>query len=118
MVGQVLAFQSAVAKLDDSVGWATDRPPCWLTLVCCAELSVTPGGAPPTSSSHAPCWMEYRGYDSSGIALVDGGTLTVRRRGPAGQFLEEAVAEMPSTWRCPVLPARPLGPPTVVPPTG
>jgi glucosamine--fructose-6-phosphate aminotransferase (isomerizing) len=38
--------------------------------------------------------MEYRGYDSAGIALVDGnGTLTVRRR--AGQLanLEVAVAE-------------------------
>jgi glucosamine--fructose-6-phosphate aminotransferase (isomerizing) len=39
--------------------------------------------------------MEYRGYDSSGIAVVDGrGKLTVRRR--AGQLsnLEAAIAEM------------------------
>jgi glutamine---fructose-6-phosphate transaminase (isomerizing) len=39
--------------------------------------------------------MEYRGYDSSGIALLDGqGKLTVRRR--AGQLsnLEAAIAEM------------------------
>ncbi|AIH33528.1 glutamine--fructose-6-phosphate aminotransferase, partial [Mycobacterium tuberculosis] len=41
--------------------------------------------------------MEYRGYDSSGIALVDGGTLTVRRRAGRLANLEEAVAEMPST---------------------
>ncbi|OBK29955.1 glutamine--fructose-6-phosphate aminotransferase [Mycobacterium asiaticum] len=42
--------------------------------------------------------MEYRGYDSSGIALVDGkGKLTVRRR--AGQLanLEAAIAEMTPT---------------------
>ncbi|MFZ1178320.1 MAG: glutamine--fructose-6-phosphate transaminase (isomerizing) [Mycobacterium sp.] len=43
--------------------------------------------------------MEYRGYDSSGIALVDGtganGTLTVRRRAGRLANLEEAVAEMP-----------------------
>jgi glutamine---fructose-6-phosphate transaminase (isomerizing) len=40
--------------------------------------------------------MEYRGYDSSGIALVDrGGALTVRRRAGRLANLEEAVAEMP-----------------------
>jgi glucosamine--fructose-6-phosphate aminotransferase (isomerizing) len=39
--------------------------------------------------------MEYRGYDSSGIALVDGhGKLTVRRRAGRLGNLEEAVAEM------------------------
>jgi glutamine---fructose-6-phosphate transaminase (isomerizing) len=39
--------------------------------------------------------MEYRGYDSSGIALVDGhGNLTVRRRAGRLANLEEAVAEM------------------------
>jgi glucosamine--fructose-6-phosphate aminotransferase (isomerizing) len=39
--------------------------------------------------------MEYRGYDSSGIALVDGhGKLTVRRRAGRLANLEEAVAEM------------------------
>src|SRR6201997_563880 len=37
--------------------------------------------------------MEYRGYDSSGIALVDGhGKLTVRRRAGRLANLEEAVA--------------------------
>ncbi len=41
--------------------------------------------------------MEYRGYDSSGIALVDGGgSLIVRRRAGRLANLEEAVAEMPS----------------------
>ncbi|BAX91163.1 glutamine--fructose-6-phosphate aminotransferase [isomerizing] [Mycobacterium shigaense] len=40
--------------------------------------------------------MEYRGYDSSGIALVDGGgTLTVSRRAGRLENLEKAVAEMP-----------------------
>ena len=40
--------------------------------------------------------MEYRGYDSSGIALVDGsGTLTVRRRAGRLANLEEAVTESP-----------------------
>jgi glucosamine--fructose-6-phosphate aminotransferase (isomerizing) len=39
--------------------------------------------------------MEYRGYDSSGIALVDGnGKLTVRRRAGRLANLEAAVAEM------------------------
>ena len=38
--------------------------------------------------------MEYRGYDSSGFALVDrGGKLTVRRRAGRLSNLEEAVAE-------------------------
>jgi glutamine---fructose-6-phosphate transaminase (isomerizing) len=42
--------------------------------------------------------MEYRGYDSSGIALVDGGdSLVVRRRAGRLANLEEAVAEMPSS---------------------
>jgi len=42
--------------------------------------------------------MEYRGYDSSGIALVDGGdALVVRRRAGRLANLEEAVAEMPSS---------------------
>jgi glutamine---fructose-6-phosphate transaminase (isomerizing) len=41
--------------------------------------------------------MEYRGYDSSGIALVDGtGKLTVRRRAGRLANLEAAVAETPS----------------------
>jgi len=41
--------------------------------------------------------MEYRGYDSSGIALVDGhGKLTVRRRAGRLANLEGAVAEMGS----------------------
>src|SRR6516164_379547 len=40
--------------------------------------------------------MEYRGYDSSGIALVDGhGKLTVRRRAGRLANLEAAVADMP-----------------------
>ncbi|OBB67445.1 glutamine--fructose-6-phosphate transaminase (isomerizing) [Mycobacterium sp. 852014-50255_SCH5639931] len=40
--------------------------------------------------------MEYRGYDSSGIALVnDAGTLTVCRRAGRLANLEEAVAQMP-----------------------
>jgi glutamine---fructose-6-phosphate transaminase (isomerizing) len=39
--------------------------------------------------------MEYRGYDSSGIALVDGeGKLTVRRRAGRLANLEAALAEM------------------------
>jgi glucosamine--fructose-6-phosphate aminotransferase (isomerizing) len=39
--------------------------------------------------------MEYRGYDSSGIALVDGtGKLTLRRRAGRLAKLEEALAEM------------------------
>jgi glutamine---fructose-6-phosphate transaminase (isomerizing) len=39
--------------------------------------------------------MEYRGYDSSGIALVDGaGKLTVRRRAGRLANLEEALTEM------------------------
>ncbi len=39
--------------------------------------------------------MEYRGYDSSGIALVDGeGKLTVRRRAGRLDNLDKAVAEM------------------------
>ena len=42
--------------------------------------------------------MEYRGYDSAGIALVDGtGKLTVRRRAGRLANLEQAVAEMAST---------------------
>ncbi|OBG34553.1 glutamine--fructose-6-phosphate aminotransferase [Mycobacterium alsense] len=41
--------------------------------------------------------MEYRGYDSSGIALVDGrGNLTVRRRAGRLANLEEAVAGTPA----------------------
>jgi glutamine---fructose-6-phosphate transaminase (isomerizing) len=40
--------------------------------------------------------MEYRGYDSSGIALVDGeGKLTVSRRAGRLENLEHAIAEMP-----------------------
>ena len=36
--------------------------------------------------------MEYRGYDSSGVALVDGdGTLTVRRRAGRLANLESAL---------------------------
>ncbi|MEE6135140.1 glutamine--fructose-6-phosphate transaminase (isomerizing) [Mycobacterium sp. 050128] len=39
--------------------------------------------------------MEYRGYDSSGIALVDGtGRLTVRRRAGRLENLSKAVADM------------------------
>jgi glutamine---fructose-6-phosphate transaminase (isomerizing) len=39
--------------------------------------------------------MEYRGYDSSGIALVDGtGKLTIRRRAGRLAKLEEALADM------------------------
>jgi glucosamine--fructose-6-phosphate aminotransferase (isomerizing) len=39
--------------------------------------------------------MEYRGYDSAGLALLDGnGKLTVRRRAGRLANLEEAVAEM------------------------
>lgn len=42
--------------------------------------------------------MEYRGYDSSGIALVDGGgKLTVRRRAGRLANLEQAVAETASS---------------------
>ena len=38
--------------------------------------------------------MEYRGYDSSGVALLDGdGGLVVRRRAGRLANLEEAVAE-------------------------
>src|SRR5258708_32344464 len=38
--------------------------------------------------------MEYRGYDSSGVALVDGnGKLTVRRRAGRLANLESALAE-------------------------
>ncbi len=45
--------------------------------------------------------MEYRGYDSSGIALVDGdGKLTVRRRAGRLANLEEAVAEMAPESLC------------------
>ncbi|WAJ46212.1 glutamine--fructose-6-phosphate transaminase (isomerizing) [Mycobacterium sp. Aquia_216] len=41
--------------------------------------------------------MEYRGYDSSGIALVDGtGRLIVRRRAGRLENLDRAVAEMPA----------------------
>ena len=44
--------------------------------------------------------MEYRGYDSSGIALVDGqGKLTVRRRAGRLANLEDAVADMPAESR-------------------
>ncbi|MDM4141650.1 MULTISPECIES: glutamine--fructose-6-phosphate transaminase (isomerizing) [Mycobacterium] len=40
--------------------------------------------------------MEYRGYDSSGVALANGdGTLTVSRRAGRLANLEEAVAQMP-----------------------
>lgn len=40
--------------------------------------------------------MEYRGYDSSGVALVNGdGTLTVSRRAGWLANLEEAVAQLP-----------------------
>ncbi|PBJ28637.1 glutamine--fructose-6-phosphate transaminase (isomerizing) [Mycobacterium avium] len=40
--------------------------------------------------------MEYRGYDSSGVALVNGdGTLTVSRRAGRLANLEEAVAQLP-----------------------
>jgi len=43
----------------------------------------------------ALCRMEYRGYDSSGLALVDGhGKLTVRRRAGGLANLAAAVAEM------------------------
>src|SRR4029079_14082099 len=36
--------------------------------------------------------MEYRGYDSAGVALVDGrGTLTVRRRAGPPANLEDAL---------------------------
>ncbi|MEE2854552.1 MAG: glutamine--fructose-6-phosphate transaminase (isomerizing) [Actinomycetota bacterium] len=46
--------------------------------------------------------MEYRGYDSSGVALVNGGgpsagTLTVSRRAGRLANLEEAIAEMPAS---------------------
>jgi len=46
--------------------------------------------------------MEYRGYDSSGIALANGsgpsaGTLTVSRRAGRLANLEEAVAQMPAS---------------------
>jgi glucosamine--fructose-6-phosphate aminotransferase (isomerizing) len=44
--------------------------------------------------------MEYRGYDSSGIALVDGqGKLTVRRRAGRLANLEGAVADTPAASR-------------------
>lgn len=40
--------------------------------------------------------MEYRGYDSSGVALVNGqGSLTVSRRAGRLANLEEAIAEVP-----------------------
>ena len=42
--------------------------------------------------------MEYRGYDSSGVALVDGhGKLTVRRRAGRLANLEAAIEETAAT---------------------
>ncbi len=39
--------------------------------------------------------LEYRGYDSAGIALVDGGALTVRRAAGKISRLDAAIAAMP-----------------------
>jgi glutamine---fructose-6-phosphate transaminase (isomerizing) len=41
--------------------------------------------------------LEYRGYDSAGIALVDGGTLTVRRAAGKISRLDAAIAAAPVT---------------------
>ena len=62
--------------------------------------------------------MEYRGYDSSGIALVDGdGNSPSAPCRPAGN-LEEAVAEMPpGSLAAPPAWATPAGRPTAAPPT-
>jgi glutamine---fructose-6-phosphate transaminase (isomerizing) len=61
----------------------------------CGIVGYVGRGAACEVVMHALRRMEYRGYDSSGIALVDGkGKLTVSRRAGRLANLEDAVAEM------------------------
>ncbi len=43
--------------------------------------------------------LEYRGYDSAGVALLDGGTLSVRKRVGRLSNLEDALATEPASGR-------------------
>ncbi len=105
-----------VAKLDDSVGWATGLPTDHAALpgLLCAGYRLR-RAARLRVVMDAARRMEYRGCDSSGIALVDGGTLTVRRR--AGRPNLEKPWRKCRPRRCQLLPAwaTPLGHPTVDP---
>ncbi|WP_058986666.1 glutamine--fructose-6-phosphate transaminase (isomerizing) [Hugonella massiliensis] len=44
--------------------------------------------------------LEYRGYDSAGIALQEGGSLSVTRRVGKVEGLAEAVADLPTSSTC------------------
>jgi len=44
--------------------------------------------------------LEYRGYDSAGLATLDGPRLTVRKQAGRVRALEEALAAEPSPGRC------------------
>lgn len=85
----------------------------------CAELSVTSGGAPPTSSS----WTRCAGWSTAATTRRASRWSTVAHSPCAGVRAGWPTSRKP--WRkcrprrCPVLPAwaTPAGPPTVVPPT-
>jgi len=44
--------------------------------------------------------LEYRGYDSAGLATLDGGRLVLRKRAGRVKVLEEAVAREPAPGAC------------------
>jgi glucosamine--fructose-6-phosphate aminotransferase (isomerizing) len=44
--------------------------------------------------------LEYRGYDSAGLATVEGGRLVVRKRAGRVRVLEEVLAEQPTGGHC------------------
>ena len=63
--------------------------------------------------------LEYRGYDSAGVAVIDGDAVLTEKRAGKLANLEKALADGPATAspRAPPASGTPDGPPTAVPPT-
>ena len=63
--------------------------------------------------------LEYRGYDSAGVAILDGDGGARRRRSKAGKLanLEKVLAEHPLPCPAPPASGTPAGPPTAAPTT-
>ena len=60
--------------------------------------------------------LEYRGYDSAGIAVVDDGTVVTSKRAGKLANLEKAIADRPLPASTPAS-GTPAGPPTARPTT-
>ena len=61
--------------------------------------------------------LEYRGYDSAGIALVHEGKIASEKRAGKLANLDKALADAPAARRRPPASGTPAGPPTAPPTT-